>query len=37
MASLESRANEANALTEKVYEYESRITQMNTKIQTLIR
>jgi hypothetical protein len=35
MVSLEARANEVNELNERVFQYESRFTQMNAKIQSL--
>lgn len=35
ISGLEARASEANELNERVFQYESRFSQMNTKIQSL--
>lgn len=37
VSTLQAKANEANQLGEKIFEYESKITQMNGKIQNLQR
>lgn len=37
MTGLQTKANEANELGEKIFQYESKFNQLNTKVQTLQR